>query len=471
MGCSTKPLLFIRAVFHTSLTNVVYIILSCWVMKIRSAMFKIYKTYLITLSLTLMTVLPVPFLIAQTSVSTQSIDLSGVIPEKVGISSERLGRITNLLEKAVADDYLPGAVVMIGRKGEVPYLETFGFRDVAAGDKMEADDIFRMASMTKPVVSVGIMMLYEEGKFLLDDPISAFIPAFAEMEILNEWNEADGTYTTKPATQAITFRHLLTHTSGIGYPFIHPALGSMAQKNGLMQGPGLQDVSLEDNMKKLSEMPLLHEPGERWTYGLSTDLLGYLIEVISGQPLDEYLTARIFRPLGMQDSYFYMPESKADRLSQLYFHNQEAKHQLNPSPNTKAPYSGARRYLSGGAGMVSTAADYAAFLQMLLNKGDYNGQIILGKKTVELMTMDHLHGTPGGPDAFGLGFAITTEKGAARQLSSPGIYRWAGIYGTDFWVDPVEQLYGIILTQVLPFQGKDAFFQKIQNAVYQSIVE
>jgi CubicO group peptidase (beta-lactamase class C family) len=218
-------------------------------------------------------------------------------------------------------------------------------------------------------------------------------------------------------------------------------------------------------------MPLLHEPGERWTYGLSTDLLGYLIEVISGRPLDEFLSERIFQPLDMEDSYFYMPEAKADRLSQLYFHNREAKYQLNPAPDTKFPYTGARRYFSGGAGMVSTAGDYAAFLQMLLNKGSHNGQQLLGKKTVELMTMDHLHGLAGGPDAFGLGFAITTEKGAARQLSSRGVYRWAGIYGTDFWVDPVENMYGIILTQVLPFQAKDAFFAKIQNAIYQSIID
>lgn len=410
-------------------------------------------------------------LIGQTSVPERGESFNRIVPENVGISTDRLDRINTLLEEAIGKDYLPGAVVMIGRKGEVPYLETFGFRDVAAKDPMEADDIFRMASMTKPVVSVGIMMLYEEGKFLLDDPISNFIPAFGEMEILDEWNEADGTYTTKPASKAITFRHLLSHTSGIGYPFIHPALGVIAEKKGLLQGPSLEDVSLAENMQKLSEMPLVHEPGERWTYGLSTDLLGYLIEVISGQPLDEYLTERIFQPLGMKDSYFYMPESKADRLSQLYFHNKELKFQLNPAPNTKFPYTGAQRYLSGGAGMVSTAADYAKFLQMLLNKGDYKGHVLLGKKTVELMTKDHLHGTPGGPDAFGLGFAITTEKGAARQLSSPGIYRWAGIYGTDFWVDPVEEMYGIILTQVLPFQGKDAFFAKIQNAVYQSIID
>ncbi|WP_170110191.1 serine hydrolase domain-containing protein [Flavilitoribacter nigricans] len=435
-------------------------------------MIKIYKT-LFSLLLLSLTVLPIERPLAQTSAVSISepILLSPTAPENVGISAPRLNRINTLLEQAVADQYLPGAVVMIGRKGQIPYLETFGYRDVAAKDPMAADDIFRMASMTKPVVSVGIMMLYEEGKFLLDDPIAKFVPAFAEMEVLDEWNEADGSYTTKAATQAITFRQLLSHTSGIGYPFIHPALGAIAREKGLIQGYSTLDVSLEENMKVLSEMPLVHEPGARWTYGLSTDLLGYLIEVISGQALDEYLAERIFEPLGMKDTHFYMSESKADRLAGLYFHNDAAQVQVNPDPNGKFPYTGARRYFSGGAGLVSTATDYAAFLQMLLNKGDYNGHILLGKKTVELMTMDHLHGTPGGPEAFGLGFAITTERGAAQKLGSPGNYRWAGIFGTDFWVDPQEELFGIIMTQVLPFQNKDAFFARIQNAIYQSIID
>lgn len=399
----------------------------------------------------------------------QRANLAHAQPVNAGITSQRLKRIDALLEQAVAEQYLPGAVVMIGRRGEVPYLRAFGYRDAESGDRMETSDIFRMASMTKPVVSVGIMLLFEEGRFLLDDPISKFAPEFANMQVLDEFNEADGTYTTRPAEKAITFRHLLSHTSGIGYPFIHPALGVIARQKGLIQGYSLLDISLKDNMKILSEMPLVHEPGERWTYGLSTDLLGYLIEVISGQPLERFLQERIFDPLGMQDTYFYMPDGKKDRLVKLYFHNESAHYQPNPDPSANFPLIGAKRYFSGGAGLVSTARDYGIFLQMLLNKGVYKELRILGRKTVELMTCDHLHGTPGGPEQFGLGFAITTPQGAARNLSSAGNYRWGGIFGTDFWVDPQEELFGIILTQVLPFQDKEAFFARIQNAIYQAV--
>jgi CubicO group peptidase (beta-lactamase class C family) len=397
--------------------------------------------------------------------------LNQASPEAVGISTERLKKIDDLLQNAVDDDYLPGAVVMIGRKGQIPYLEAFGYRDVAGKDPMEVDDIFRMASMTKPIVSVGIMMLYEEGYFLLDDPISKFAPEFAEMQVFGEWDEKKENYTTTPANKPITFRQLLSHTSGIGYPFINEDLRLIAQKKGLIQGYSVLDVSLKENMKILSEMPLVHQPGERWTYGLSTDLLGYLIEQISGQALDKFLQERIFKPLGMEDTGFYLEETKADRLAGLYFHNETGEYQRNPDPNANYPFTGAKRYFSGGAGLASTAEDYSKFLQMLLNKGSYNGQLILGRKTVELMTSDHLHGTKGGPTGFGLGFAIATEREAAKDLSSPGNYRWGGIFGTDFWVDPQEELFGIILTQVLPFQDKDHFFARIQNTIYQTIID
>ena len=397
--------------------------------------------------------------------------LSEVRAEAVGMSTQRLQRIDALLQEAVDSEYLPGAVVMIGRKGQIPYLSAVGYRDVAGKDAMETDDIFRMASMTKPIVSVGIMMLYEEGHFLLDDPISKFAPEFTEMQVFDGWEEDKEKYKTVPAETPITFRQLLTHTSGIGYPFVNRDLGIIAQKKGLIQGYSVQDVSLKENMKILSEMPLVHQPGAQWTYGLSTDLLGYLIEQISGQPLDRYLQERIFEPLAMEDTRFYMEEAKADRLVKLYYHNETGAYQPNPDPTANYPYTGAKSYFSGGAGLVSTAEDYSKFLQMLLNKGAYREQILLGRKTVELMTMDQIHGLKGGPTEFGLGFAITTQKGAAERLSSPGNYRWGGIFGTDFWVDPEEELYGIILTQVLPFQDKDSFFAKIQNTIYQAIVE
>lgn len=415
-------------------------------------------------------ILLIAFLSLPTVLSAQA-PITKVRAEAVGMSTERLQRVDALLQQAVEEKYLPGAVVMIGRKGQVPYLSAFGYRDVAGEDRMEIDDIFRMASMTKPIVSVGIMMLYEEGHFLLDEPISKFAPEFTEMQVFDGWEEDKENYKTIPAEKPITFRQLLTHTSGIGYPFVNKDLGIIAQKKGLIQGYSVQDVSLKENMKILSEMPLVHQPGEQWTYGLSTDLLGYLIEQISGQPLDQFLQERIFDPLGMEDTRFYMAAAKADRLASLYYHDEAGNYLHNPDPNANYPYTGAQRYFSGGAGLVSTANDYGKFLQMLLNKGDYDGKILLGRKTVELMSMDHLHGLKGGPAAFGLGFAITTPKGAAERLSSVGNYRWGGIFGTDFWVDPEEGLYAIILTQVLPFQEKDRFFAKIQNTVYQAIVE
>lgn len=395
--------------------------------------------------------------------------LAEVSPASVGMSSGRLVRLDSLVQAAVDEAYLPGAVILVGRRGQLPYFKAFGDRRVDGDEDMQRDDLFRIASMTKPIVSVGIMMLYEEGHFQLDDPIAKWAPEFEQMQVIKEYHDGDNSFTTEPLARPLSFRHLLTHTSGIGYPFMSRVLQPLAREGKLIEGFTMDSVTLAMNMQRLSQMPLLHQPGERWTYGLSSDLLGYLIERISGQPLDEFLQQRIFVPLGMSDTHFYMSPDKAPRLVQAYFHGPNGRYQANPDPRGNFPYSGAQTYFSGGAGLVSTAMDYARFLQMLLNEGVYAGHRILNGETIALMTIDQLDGVKGGPSAFGLGFAIATPKDAARRHCSVGSYRWSGIFGTDFWVDPKEEMFAIIMTQVLPFQDKDVFFEKIHRGIYQSI--
>jgi CubicO group peptidase (beta-lactamase class C family) len=396
--------------------------------------------------------------------------------EAGGFSAERLARIDKLMNDYVNGGRMNGGVALIVRDGKVVYYKAFGYDDMEAKKPMPRDGIFRIASQTKAITSVAVMMLYEEGKFLLDEPVSNFIPEFKNPQVLDKFNKADSTYTTVPAKREITIRDLLMHTSGIGYAQIgSPEQNAIYYKAGIVGGIGVENIVLADKMKLLGKMPLFHQPGERWTYGLNTDLLGYLVEVVSGMSLDEFFRKRIFEPLGMKDTYFYLPKEKQSRLVNLYSEDTVARLRktapvrwLNGNfykdyPNTNGTY------FSGGGGLSSTIYDYAIFLQMLLNGGTYNGKRILGRNSVRMMTMNQLDFPRAGTsNGFGLGFGVTSEKGSAMLPVNQGTFDWGGMFATMYWVDPKERLIGLFYRNIYPTRLY-GIGEKYKVLVYQAI--
>lgn len=375
---------------------------------------------------------------------------SAAKPEDVRMSSERLLRIDKMVEEHINKSLIPGAVVLIVRDGKIAYHKAYGFSNAESKTSIKKDDIFRIASQSKAITSLAVMMLFEEGKFLLDDPVSKFIPEFRNPVVLKTFNAKDTTYTTEPAKGEITIRHLLTHSSGIDYAGIgSDPFKAIYAKAGIPSGIGNHRDVLADKMKKLGGLPLKHQPGERWTYGLNTDLLGYLVEVWSGMSFSDYLQKKIFQALGMKDTWFYLPSEKHNRLVPLYEGYQGKIRRIGPTA-----YDGVNpdypkldgRYYSGGAGLSSTVEDYARFLQLFLNKGTFNGKRLLSRKTVELMLTDQLS-APDSPE-FGLGFGLETEKNDAGSILSKGSFQWAGAFNTHYWADPAEKLIGIIFTNI-----------------------
>lgn len=379
-------------------------------------------------------------------------------PEAGGFSSKRLTRIDTALKEYVDKGRMNGAVAMIVHEGKIVYYKNFGYNDLDTKTPLQKDAIFRIASQTKAITSVAVMMLHEEGKFMLDDPISNFIPEFKNPRVIDKYNKADTTYTTVPAKREITIRDLLTHTSGLGYAQI----GSSEAKNiyykaGIVGGIGIPEFVLADKMKILGSLPLFHQPGEKFTYGLNTDVLGYLVEVISGMTLKDFLQKRIFEPLGMKDTYFYLPTDKQTRLAMLYTEDSITKKPVK-MPEKLSLYGEMYRdypkmngtYYSGGAGLSSTIYDYAIFLQMLLNGGEYNGKRLLSHNSVRMMTMNQIGDINRGPNKFGLGFGITTDKGSAVLPTQEGTFEWGGMFATTYWVDPKEKLIGLIYRNIWP---------------------
>lgn len=388
------------------------------------------------------------------------------------IDYERLGRIDGLVNEYIKNNWLTGAVSIIIKDNQVVQYKGYGYADVASKKPMKTDAIFRIMSQTKAITSVGIMILYEQGKLLLDQPISDFIPEFKNPVVLDKFNEADTTYTTVPAKGEITFRHLLTHTSGLDYTDIGSSkVQAIYTKNRIPSGLGYFDENLLERMKALGKLPLTFDPGTKWQYGLNSDLLGCLIEVISGMNLEDFLRKNIFDPLGMKDTYFNVPASKADRLATVYTQDSLNRiikwshefRRIDPDyPIMK------KRYFSGGAGLSSTAFDYAVFMQMLLNGGKYNGHQVLSKRTVEMMTSGQL--APGlfGDDNMGLGFGITSERSAARGPRNTGSFAWGGYYGTTFWADPKARLVCLFMTQQNPNSHGDVE-AKFESILYSSL--
>jgi CubicO group peptidase (beta-lactamase class C family) len=403
------------------------------------------------------------------------------VQQTSGSSAERLKRIDNFIQQYIKDGQMNGAVALVLHNGKIMYHKSFGYASKEKNELMKNDHIFRIASMTKPIVSVAAMILFEEGKFLLDDPVSKFIPEFKNPTVFDKYNAADTTYTTTPAKREITVRHLLSHTSGIGYAQIgSPQANAVYYKNGINGGIGTPYSTLKQIIPKLAKLPLFNHPGEAFLYGLNTDVLGYLVEVISGMPLDRFLKEKLFDPLGMKDSYFFLPAEKQNRLVPLYMQDntgalriQDSVISLNGTFWRDFPKTNDGSYFSGGAGLSSTASDYAVFCQMLLNGGEYNGIRILSSHTISLMTKNQIGnhvmwGNPDNPNRFGLGFGVYTEKSEASLPLAAGSFDWAGMFASHFWIDPENKIVAVFMRNVWPTPHWD-FGDRIKPLVYQAL--
>jgi CubicO group peptidase (beta-lactamase class C family) len=410
------------------------------------------------------------FLLLSTSLPAQVIDKTNKVSSSVDYA--KLAYIDTVVNNYLKNNWEKGLVVLIVKDNQLVQYKGYGVLDDATKKPMPADAMFRIMSQTKAITSVGIMILYEQGKLLLDQAVGDFIPEFKNQAVLDKFNAADTTYTTVPAKRNITIRDLLTHSSGIDYAGIGTkTMTAIYAKNGIPSGLGAFDKNLLTEMKKLGKLPLAFQPGEKFQYGLNTDLLGCLIEVISGQTLDAFFRKNIFQPLGMNDTYFNVPSSKANRLAAVYTENSDRQiipwshtfRDIDPDYPTMN-----KHYFSGGAGLTSTAFDYAVFMQMLLNGGIYNGKRILSPRTVEMMTSNQLDFHYNGTNDFGLGFDIVTEKSANLGPRNKGTFSWGGYYGTTYWADPKAKLVCLIMTQHTPNSHGD-LTSKVTNIIYSSL--
>lgn len=394
------------------------------------------------------------------------------IPEDLGMSSQRLQALTDLLQGYTDGGMLPGAVVSITRRGQIVHESAVGFRDMESGEVLASDDIFRIASQTKAIVSVGVLMLQERGLLLIGDPLSKYLPEYAETTVAVPGDEG---YEVVAAERQITIRHLLTHTAGIGYGW---GVAAEEWDKADIQGWyfGHREEPIRETVRQMAALPMDAHPGTEYVYGYSTDILGALIEVVSGQPLDAFLQENLFDPLEMNDTHFYLPEEKRDRLAVVYSLSEEGLERAPEESDMVAQggyVDGPRASFSGGAGLLSTARDYGRFMQMMLNGGQLNGQRILAPSTVRLMTANHLDRieyTWSRGVGFGLGFMVMEDLGAFGGPGSPGEYGWGGAYHSTYWADPEEELVVIYFTQVIPATGLDDH-GKLRAMVYGSIIE
>ena len=407
------------------------------------------------------------------AVAASAADLPTATPEEVGLSSSRLARITETLRADVEAGRIPGAVVIVARKGRIAYAEAVGFRDKAAGSRMTMDSNFRIASMTKPMVSVATMMLYEDGRLFVSDPISKYIPALGKMQVGVERIDpmtGKSVLALVPADREMTIQDLLRHTSGLTYgnrgtTLIHQAYPTSSSAAS-------REITSEEFIARLSKAPLLFSPGTKWEYSFSSDVLGRVVEVVSGKSLGVFLAERIFQPLAMSDTAFWVPAAKRERLAQPLATDPDTGKPVSVPDVTVAP-----KFECGGGCAVATAGDYVRFAQMMLNRGSLDGTRLLGRKTVEYMTSDHLGTITGAGDylpgpgyGFGLGFAVRRETGLANLTGTSGDYNWGGAYGTAFWVDPKEQLVVVSMTQA-PGAIRVHYRQLLKSFVLQAITD
>ncbi|WP_437399003.1 serine hydrolase domain-containing protein [Flagellimonas lutimaris] len=405
--------------------------------------------------------------------TTNSQELAKVSPEEVGISSKRLEVLSQTFQDYIDENELSGATILVARKGKVAYFEAFGKNDLENDIPMTKNSMFRIASQTKAIVSVGVMMLQEQGKLLITDPVGKYIPAFMETKVAV--SKDDGSYDIVPANRPITIRDLLTHTSGVSYG---EGIAADIWEKAKIQGWYFADREepILATVTRMAELPFESQPGERFVYGYNTDILGALIEVISGEPLDVFLKQHILDPLEMTDTHFYLPKEKKERLAVVYSSSENG---LERAPNPGgmvgqgAYVDGPRKSFSGGAGLLSTSMDYAKFLQMMLNKGTLNGKRIISPKTVELMTINHLGDASfpwAGGTGFGLGFSVVEDLGDRGTLGSVGEYGWGGAYHSSYWVDPKEELVVVYFTQLIPAGDIDDH-GKLRALIYQALVD
>jgi len=384
-----------------------------------------------------------------------------VKPEEVGLSSSRLARIGDHMKRYIDAGKIAGALTLVARRGQVAFLEPLGHLEIERRRPVTRDSVWRIYSMTKPITSVGLMMLYEEGRFQLDDPVHRFIPSWRDLRIFVGGNYP--TFKTAPVERPMTIRDLLSHTSGLTYGFMERTNVDAAYRKLGVADQARSGYTLQDMVDTLAELPLEFSPGTRWNYSVATDVVGHLIEVISGQRLDAYLRERILEPLGMRDTSFVLGEEQAARFAANYERQADGSLKLIDDPE-QSNYR-KRSFFSGGGGLLSTAPDYFRFTAMLQNMGELDRVRLLGRKTVELMTMNHL---PGGQEltdlaqagmftetayagvGFGLGFSVMQSPARAQILGSPGEFAWGGAASTAFWIDPVEDLTVIFMTQLMP---------------------
>jgi CubicO group peptidase (beta-lactamase class C family) len=409
-----------------------------------------------------------------------------VAPEKAGFSATRLGRIGDLMRRYVDGGKLAGTVSLVSRRGKVVYFDDYGQRDREAGAEMTLDTLFRIYSMTKPITTVAALMLYEDGHFLLDDPIANFLPAFADVQVCAGM-DATGMRLVRPERPP-TVRDLMRHTAGLSYGWFQDTPVDQAYRDAKMDQ---RQYTLTEGVEMLAKLPLVYHPGRAWRYSFATDVLGRLVEVLSGESLDEFFQRHIFGPLGMQDTAFSVAPEKIDRFAACYTVSSAGQFTATPGADSapartltlmEAPASSRFAkpplFLSGGGGLVASTGDYLRFCQMLLNRGVVDGVRLLGRKTVETMTMNHLPAelipinvsVPDPGAGFGLGVKVLVDQAASGRLGSPGMYGWGGAATTTFWIDPVEEIIGIFMTQFMP-SGHYPITTEFQRTVYQAVVD
>jgi CubicO group peptidase (beta-lactamase class C family) len=404
-----------------------------------------------------------------------------VKPEEVGLSSSRLARIGDHMKRYIDAGKIAGTLTLVARRGQVAYLEPLGHLEIERRRPVTADAVWRIYSMTKPITSVGLMMLYEEGRFQLDDPVHRFIPSWQNLRVFVGGNYP--TFKTAPVERPMTIRDLLSHTSGLTYGFMERTNVDAAYRQLGVADQTRSGYTLQDMVETLAELPLEFSPGARWNYSVATDVVGHLIEVISGQRLDAYLRERILDPLGMRDTGFVLQDEQVARFAANYERQGDGSLKMIDNPEESSYHK--RSFFSGGGGLLSTAPDYFRFTSMLQNMGELEGIRLLGRKTVELMTMNHL---PGGQDltdlaqagmftetayagvGFGLGFSVAQSPARAQILGSAGEFAWGGAASTAFWIDPAEDLIVIFMTQLMP-SSSYPLRRELRVLTYASLVD
>jgi CubicO group peptidase (beta-lactamase class C family) len=401
---------------------------------------------------------------------SQTITEPGKTPV-LGISQERVAKLDAMLDEAMQQDQVPGLVAMVVKDGKIVYHAAKGLADVESGKAMEKNSIFRIASQTKAITSTAVMMLWEDGKIRLDDPISKYIPEFKNPQVLGTFRYGDTTYTIRPSTKEITIRHLLTHTSGLGYGVIDgdERMKMIYHKAGVTDLFTTENIKIGESVKRLAALPLHHEPGAKFTYSEGLDVLGYLIEVVSGMPFDQFLKTRLFDPLGMNDTRFYLDDAQAPRLVTVHT-RQEGKWASYPVTfyDPAYPKTGAKAFFSGGAGLSSTTADYAKFLQMYLNGGIYNGKRILSSQTIQTIMTNQVGDLLGnGGKDYGLAFGLVDEEGVRQGgIGGLGTFDWGGYFNTQYFADPNTNTIGLIFKQTSGAGNGDETSWKFRQMVF-----